>query len=697
MIHKSYLSYILLISLFFNSVFLYAQDLSSHLSRGHSLYFQGFPEEALEEYQKALAIAPRSFQAHVNMGIIYRDLNLYNKAIDSYNTALRISEHAFLSLLLGWAYYNINDFDKSEETFKSVLSLTTVKKNPSLIAETHYGLGNVYFKKKLYKKAKNSLEKAISIKPAYAAAYFRLGMIYEEEGNIRQALENYEKVLKYDYNFSEVRFYLARLYLQEKSYEKAFKQYNKLSNLDPKNIEAEKKKEEILTLLAKKHEDIIPPRRIEKHSSIAPASERDKITLLRIGIGVDSAGKPLRKDIVRFRCSGAFTITKESDNSTIAGGDIEQTWRIELKEGKFSIFDEEDNVVGPFSDTILIKLLEPEVNTIIIQNIGYGKGFPWGGEEDREYRGEIEISLSEEYGLKVVNIINVEEYLYSVLPSEMMIAWPLEALKAQAVIARSEALYKKRYVKPHTQQGYDLCDDQNCQVYKGVKNEYKKSTQAVNATRGEILLYKDKIAHTLYSSNAGGHTQSSRELDGWGDVHYLEGVLDAPDTTKAPYSPYTVEKWIKIKPDVYSNLPEFSYPAEFRWVNIIKREDLEERINRTYQVGTITAITPLKRSKSGHVNAIRIKGTEGEITITREHKIRRQLSAGFLRSNLFLIETSFNEDNLPDEFTIYGGGWGHGVGMCQTGAAGMAYKESASYKDILYHYYKDTRLEKVTY
>ena len=697
MIHKSYLRYILLALLFFNPAILYAESSWDHLSKAHTLYFQGLPEEALKEYQKALDISPDSFQAHANMGIIYRDLNLYNKAINSYNTALRISKHAFLSSLLGWAYYNIRNLDEAEEAFNSVFSLTTAKKNPSLVSDTHYGLGNVYFKKKLLKRAKKELRKAIGINSNHAAAYFRLGMIYEEEGNTQKALENYIKVLKYDYNFSEVRIYLARLYLKEKSYEKAFKQYNKISNFDPKNTEAKKKKEEILTLLAKKHEDIIPPRRIKKHSSITAAVEREKITLLRIGIGVNSAGKPLRKDTVCFKCSGAFTITKKSDKSTIAGGDVDETWTIELKQGKLSIFDEEDNITGPFSDTVLIKLLEPEANTIIIQNIGYGKGFPWGGEEDREYRGEIEVSISQKYGLTVVNIINVEEYLYSVLPSEMMISWPLEALKAQAVIARSEALYKKRYVKPHTKLGYDLCDDQHCQVYKGVKNEYKKSTLAVNQTRGEVLFYKDKIAHTLYSSNAGGHTQSSRELDGWGSVHYLEGVSDAPSTTKALYSPYTVEKWIKIRPDVYSNLPEFSYPAEFRWVNIIKREDLQERINRTYKVGTITALTPLRRSKSGHVNAIRIKGTEGEIIIKREHKIRRQISAGFLRSNLFLIETSSNENNLPDEFTIYGGGWGHGVGMCQTGAAGMAYKKGASYKDILYHYYKDTHLKKVDY
>ncbi|MFH1783461.1 MAG: SpoIID/LytB domain-containing protein [bacterium] len=694
-----YLFLLLMFAVFsMKSLPLYADEniIYAELLKAHNLYFAGEPESALQQYQKILTIDPYNFEAQVNIGILYRDINLYNNSIEAYKKALAIEKEAFLFSLLGWAYYNSGRLPEAEDAFMQTLGLTTPNKNPSLVADTHYGLGRIYYDLEDYAYAEKSLQTAIDIKVNYAVAYFILGAVYEKMEDPKKALQAYNNVLKHDYNFAEVRFNLARLYMQEEDYEEAFKQYKKISNFDPANKEAKTKKEEILLALAKTEEEIIPPRRLQKHRFVSPAPNRDKILKLRIGIGVNSAGKPIPKDRIRFKCSGYFSMRKKSTGETLFGGAPDDIWTILKKGGSYVVVDIDGNEL-PLDEPVIIALNNPATNTFILQDIGYGKGFPWGGEEDREYRGEIELSFSDERGIQIVNIVNVEEYLYSVLPSEMTTSWPNEALKAQAVIARGEAMYKKEYTRPHKELDYDLCDDQHCQVYRGVKNEDQRSIKAVNETRGEVLKFDAKIAHTLYSSNCGGHTQSSSELKGWGTVAYLTGVLDAPETTEAPYSPYTVEKWIKTKPDVYGNLPEFVYGAEFRWVNIIKREDLQKRVDRDYDIGTITALIPLKRSKSGHVNAIKIKGSAGEVIIEKEHVIRRVLSSGFLRSNLFIVETKSGANNIPEEFTIYGGGWGHGVGMCQTGAAGLAYKENRNYEYILKHYYKGTYLYKMQY
>jgi stage II sporulation protein D len=678
----------------------FAREITSdHLSQGHIFYFQGKPEAALKEYRQFVVLNPDNFEGWINLAIIYRDLDRYPEAIEAYKRAVDIKGDEPLAFCdLGWIYYDTGDSSRAYESFQKALNLMSGMPNPTVACETYYGLGSLYLGQQLYPIAEEKLKQAININHNYAPAYFALGLAYEAENRTDEAIHNFTRTLAADYNFVEAYIHLARLYFNQKLYEKAFRQYTKVTGIDPKNKEAIQKKEELLVLLAKKPEEIIPPKRINTNTTVRPVTKAETIPLLKIGIGVNESGQPLPKNKVYFKCGGEFRILTKDGNDILSQGKSGELWRIEVTatKDKLIIFDSLEHPVAEGDQDILIRLNDPQNNTIIIQNIGYGQGFHWGGEEDREYRGDIEIDLSPKYGLEVANIVNVEEYLYSVLPSEMITSWPLEALKAQAVIARGEALYKQKYVRPHGDL-YDLCDDQHCQVYKGIKDESKKATEAVNATRGELLFYNDKIAHTLYSSNCGGHTQSSRELKGWGDEPYLEGVLDGPPDIKPPDSPWSLEKWIKSSPAVYCNLPSFCYPPEFRWIRVISADELTERINRVYHVGKIQRLTPLVRSKSGHLNSILIKGDQGEVIIEKEHLIRRSLAGGTLRSNLFLIQTRLGQDNQPVEFTIFGGGWGHAVGMCQTGAAGMASKEGASYQQILKHYYKDTLLKKLDY
>jgi len=295
-----------------------------------------------------------------------------------------------------------------------------------------------------------------------------------------------------------------------------------------------------------------------------------------------------------------------------------------------------------------------------------------------------------------LNEVNLEEYLYSVVPSEMMLSFPDEALKAQAVIARSFALYRTQYVRPHREDGFDLCDSQHCQVYKGASNEWEKTTRAVDETRGEVLYFKGKITSPLYHSNCGGHTQSSKDLKGWGDVEYLTGVVDASKQVVFPTSPLDLEKWIKSQPSAYCSTPASGNKAEFRWFRVIPINLLQDKINRHKKIGSIKSIIILKRNPSGHVHSVMVSGTQDTLLIEKEHEIRRLLGLGPLRSNLFWIETKLTGTGVPQEFTIYGGGWGHGVGMCQSGAGGMA-RQGASYHEILKHYYKNTSIKKLNY
>ncbi|MBI4387087.1 MAG: SpoIID/LytB domain-containing protein, partial [Elusimicrobia bacterium] len=354
------------------------------------------------------------------------------------------------------------------------------------------------------------------------------------------------------------------------------------------------------------------------------------------------------------------------------------------------IIDPRGKRAGAFRKSVRLKQAGQERRTTIVERLTYAPGYAWGGTADRELRGEIEIALSTaQKSLIIVNYVNLEEYVYGVLNSEMPTHWPMEALKAQAVLARTQAVYRQRSLRPHRAYGYDLCDEQHCQVYGGVPAETKRAKSAVDDTRGQILAYNGNPAHTIFFSNCGGHTQSGKEV-GWADVAYWQGVFDGKDSARAPDSPWKLKEWLKTEPAVYCNATKFIWSPEFRWTRVISADELESRVFRIKNIGRIRALVPLRRSRSGHLNAIRIQGTSGELVIDREHEIRRVLALGSLRSTLFVIETSYR-NGRAQSFTLYGGGWGHGVGMCQAGAGGRA-EQGALHQGILSHYYPGTKL-----
>ena len=153
-----------------------------------------------------------------------------------------------------------------------------------------------------------------------------------------------------------------------------------------------------------------------------------------------------------------------------------------------------------------------------------------------------------------------------------------------------------------------------------------------------------------------------------------------------------LENWIKSRPGAYCNITASGKDPEFRWFRLVPADLLQEKILRQKDIGNIRGILVTKRNPAGYVHSVKIIGTRDSITVKKEHLIRRLLGIGPLRSNLFWVETKYNEKGFPEEFTIYGGGWGHGVGLCQSGSAGIA-KRGLSYKEILEHYYKGTVIE----
>lgn len=370
------------------------------------------------------------------------------------------------------------------------------------------------------------------------------------------------------------------------------------------------------------------------------------------------------------------------------------------------IKDNEENILFSYNQ---------EEELIISSKKGYDKKVKV---EDKNYRGYLFFKIVNN-SLSVINYIHLEDYLYGVVPMEMPASFEMEALKAQAVAARTYAL---KNINKHGKEGYDLCDTTHCQVYGGLDGEHERTNGAVDETEGIVITYNGKVIDALYHSNSGGHTEDSVEV--WGNsVPYLIGVKD-----------------------------EFSigYPNSTWEIRLTSDHINTKLIQNNIYIGELIDMEILASSPNGRVSKLKVIGTSGE-TVLNKSKIREILGPNELKSTWFTIKKEgdrgttktvyaidgeslepisinindtyiLGEDNksTPSKisnnrliirgrdsnieienrpiyntgnFIIEGKGYGHGLGMSQWGAQGMA-KLGYSYEDILKHYYTDVEIIK---
>ncbi len=322
------------------------------------------------------------------------------------------------------------------------------------------------------------------------------------------------------------------------------------------------------------------------------------------------------------------------------------------------------------------------------------KGIGTGGRTTRSYYGIIEFRLIGNGQLRAINEIDVEDYVKGVLASEMSPDFPLEALKAQAVVARTIAVRKWQLNAPGSSLHYDVTDDIFVQLYNGLKNVNRDVERAVEDTRGEMLFFGQKLAEVHYHAVCGGHTENATEI--WGHPAYEIGVPDVPEGESMPdlSTESGARQWLSRRAPAFCNVgpdaPSFIKFARhnYRWEIVYTRHELENLIKRRTgkDFGQLLRLVPIHRGVSGRVTVLRVIGTRRSFDVRGELAIRRLLSPNSLKSTMFYVEVKYGDDGLPDRFIIRGGGFGHGVGMCQTGAAMMALK-GYTYRQILSHYY----------
>lgn len=340
----------------------------------------------------------------------------------------------------------------------------------------------------------------------------------------------------------------------------------------------------------------------------------------------------------------------------------------------------------------LLSVAAADGGTVRVDRVEHGRGYAHHGHEDREFHGAILLAVDPTARLAVVNRVSAEHMLRGLVPSETFPTAPAAALDAQAITARGELLAKIGV--RHLADPYLVCATQHCQVYSGTSREEATTNAAVERTRGLMLFDGEaKLVDSVYSASCGGHTEHNEHvwegvahdtLRGRADVH--GGRSGVPWEAGATPTDEQVRRFVLEPPKgAYCSTTTFGNKV-FRWGRSYPQAEMDTRVNAQHPIGHVERITVLARGVSGRATRVEFAGTDGTVIVERELPVRRLL--GNLRSGLFVV------DQRDDAWVFLGGGYGHGVGMCQYGAIGMA-ERGRSAAQILEHYYGGARVEQV--
>ena len=401
-------------------------------------------------------------------------------------------------------------------------------------------------------------------------------------------------------------------------------------------------------------------------------------------------------------------------------------------DGEYEVFLSEDGRVSFFEqqfDSLHFTPIEEQDYTsedgyFELEDVVIGINFHWERKENQRFKGGLTFMI-ENGKVVAINEIPTEAYIFSVISSEMSATASLELLKAHAVISRSWLLkpiihneHNAMAVLEHrtddelikwyerdSHELYNVCADDHCQRYQGITRARTENVRlAIEATRGLVLTSHGQICDARFSKSCGGVSEVFENC--WADEHYsyLERVIDSQQSTvNSQQLDLTVEAnaeaWIRGEYDSFCNTHDKeilsqvlnNYDQEttdfYRWKVEYTTEQLSELVARRSGIdfGTIVALEPVERGVSGRLTRLRIVGTKRTMTVGKELEIRRWLSESHLYSSAFVV------DKTDEGFCLIGAGWGHGVGLCQIGAAVMGAK-GYKYDEILRHYFVNSEL-----
>lgn len=416
----------------------------------------------------------------------------------------------------------------------------------------------------------------------------------------------------------------------------------------------------------------------------------------------------------RKRCSGKYVAKYENGTISVSNGS--------------EVYTIENNTS--------FKAVDIESDTFLLRGVLIGKNFHWQQKENQRFQGALKFLIENDV-LTAVNVLPVENYLTSVISSEMNATSSHQLLKAHSIISRSwllaqtdkskdilasnqkyeseikteDELIKWYDKEDHTL--YDVCADDHCQRYQGITKLVAHNAQeAVSATRGVVLKYDDKICDARFSKSCGGISESFENV--WEPIKhpYLQKIIDYKydpeeydlDLRKEE----AADKWIRNNPPSYCNTADEKILSQvlvdydrnttdfYRWRVEYTQDEISTLLRKRSgnDFGKIIDLIPIERGHSGRLIKLKIVGTKKTLTIGKELEIRKLLSESHLYSSGFVVDKGEDVDGVPSSFVLIGAGWGHGVGLCQIGAAVMG-ENGFTFDVILLHYFKNAEIKQI--
>ncbi|MCF7876986.1 MAG: SpoIID/LytB domain-containing protein [Candidatus Omnitrophica bacterium] len=549
------------------------------------------------------------------------------------------------------AYQKINELDS--KNWDSYLYL-------GLISED---LGRV-------NQAISAYEKSLELEKS-SIGLFRLGKIYQSRGQFQKAAVFFKKLIDHDSSFRLAYYYLGQSLKKAGKNKNAYKYLAKALNFYP---EVEKISDEFKEVKKNIGKEFFLKKREEKAAkrekvALEPYYKQKGIPLVKVGIA---------RGLDRFSFFSPAGFKLQGKNSAYRGKP-DFFYDCKLRNKKVVLTSRKTGrVLEVFSPPIELipETKEGKYFPVYVLDVVYGAGDFWHKKIDRAYRGDFRVVLKKNK-ITLINIVSLEEYLYGVLAAEIPPSVGKEALSAQAVLARSLAFRNKAR---HSGEGFDFCADSHCQVYHGFSAETNSTREAVDATRGEVIFYQGKVPEIFYHSNCGG----CLSFDIFGKKQYLAKGRDL-EKAGMPDSAYGKEEWFRKYPESFCKTES----SKFRWQRIYDRQDSQIAFGAS--LDRIAAIIPKASKSCFRHSKMDLVLTDKTITLETGLAIRNFFD--HLRSSAFSLELKKNKSGRPEMLIFWGAGFGHGSGLCQYGAIGMA-RRGYGYREILKHYYPKARLKK---
>lgn len=640
-------------------------------------FYKGDYNAAEDYYKQVIKLDPFNLNSRKNLAVIYTDQNKLFKKNEILLELAILSDRNSDYLNLALNFYELNN--NSASNFILLNKVKAEFEDSYFTFQYYYYLIKNNLELEKLKLAEKYLKEIDKLQINQAEVYLLKAELNKKRLNFKQAYENYYKSYQKQRSQSYLFKDMAEMLEKNNKEIKAYKFWQKtlaygwFEDLAESKIAYYQEKYPELDSDSKsdKQPAEINPFALEANWKKLKNLESDFKNSKSLRIGLEEQKKRLL-----FQYSNSFSIVQSG--KILFRGEAKKNYLLKI-EGDSIYLQSQTGKIKLGSSKLEYQFYSNQKNSsFYIYNINYGQGYFWQGRANRQYRGQM-IIKGNNNNFTLINQLGLTPYLSSVVPSEIYASWPLEALKAQAVAARS---YTLSNLGRHSHQGYDLCSSVHCAAYNGIVSENQKTTKAVLATKGESAIFNGQIIKAVFSSNSGGFTERSDQI--WSqDLPYLRGSNQMKtDKFSFPLAPFELKNWILTAPKSYSK--DFRR-KNYRWQIRVPARVIE------YNSGleNIKKIEVKKRAQAGTITALTIYGDQAKKTYNVS-AIRRVL--GGLKNSRFYFDSYYDKDNNLKGLYIYGSGWGHNLGLDQSAAAGMA-ADGWNYQKIIKHFYPGVEIK----